>query len=91
MTLVLKQRQPGPIALKKGIASLLAGEEARYGGRWQLLSPPDGLKGPGPVRARNVDRRQVVAPDHQDALGGRRPTGRSADEHMADHARQQVA
>ncbi len=91
MTLVLKQRQPGPIALQKGIASLLACEEARYGGHWKLLSPPDGLKGPGTVRARNIDRRQVIAPDHQDTLGRRRPPGRSADEHMADHARQEIA
>ena len=91
MTLLLKQREAGPIAVQKGIDSLIACEEARYGGRWKVLSPPDGLKGPGAVGARNVNRLKVIAPDDQDAIGRRRPTGTSANEHMADHARQQVA
>jgi hypothetical protein len=49
MTQMLKQREPGPAALKKGVESLVAGMNARGPRRWMVLSPPDGLKDDGVV------------------------------------------
>jgi hypothetical protein len=34
------QQPPGPTAIQAGVDALLAGLEARRGGRWVLLEPP---------------------------------------------------
>jgi hypothetical protein len=36
----LVQREPGPVAITKGISSLIAGLNARTGARWQVVSDP---------------------------------------------------
>ena len=63
----LVQRDPGPVAVQKGIASLIAGLNARHPGqRWRVSSPPDGLEGAGAMGAGNLDSPGVVGPDVAD-------------------------
>ena len=88
----LSQREPGPVAIQKGVASLIAGLNARNPGqRWKVSSPPDGIEGAGTVGTGNLDRAGIVRPDHQDAIGNVGATRGTADEDVADHPREQVA
>src|SRR5215469_9856892 len=91
MTQFLKQRKPGPVAIKKGIDSLIACEEARHGGHWKVVSPPDGLKWTRAMRSRHVDSFGVVTPDDKHAVGGRGSSGRPSDEDVANHPRQEIS
>jgi hypothetical protein len=92
MTL-LSQQEPGPAALKAGVDSLLAGERARRGGRWELLSPPHRLKNPlvVAVAGGDVDHANVVAPDDKDAIGNGCVPGLAANEDVANRANEEVA
>ena len=88
----LSQRDPGPVAIQKGVASLIAGLNARNPGqRWKVSSPPHGLEGTGTVGTGDLDRARVVGPDHEDAIGDVGATRGTADEDVTDHSREQVA
>jgi hypothetical protein len=88
----LTQREPGPVAIQKGLDSLIAGLNARdLGRRWRISSPPDRLKGTGSVRTGDVDRPGIVRPDHQDAVGNLSTAGTAAHQDRPDHPGEQVA
>ena len=71
----LSQRSPSPVAITKGVNSLIAGVNSREDGRWRVSSPPDGFKGSGTVGSGHFDISGVVGPDHQ---------GTSSTSHRAD-------
>jgi len=88
----LTQREPGPVAIHKGLDSLIAGLNARSPGeRWRVSSPPDRLEGTGAVGTGDLDRPGIVGPDHEDAVGDVGATRTAADEHGPDHAAEEVA
>jgi hypothetical protein len=88
----LRQREPGPVAIRKGIESLISGLNARHPGqRWRVASPPHGLEGTGAVGTGHVDRARVVGPDDEDAVGNVSSPGSPANEDGPDHPREQVA
>ena len=92
MSETLPQREPGPVAIQKGIESLLAGLNERDRGRhWRIVSPPNGLEGAGAVGTGNVDSAGVVRPDHEHAIGDGGAAGASADEDVPDHPAEEVA
>ena len=89
---MLSQRNPGPAAIQKGLASLLAGLNARHPGqRWRVSSPPDGLEGSGPMGAGNVDGARVVGPDQQNPVGNLRTARAAPDEDVPNKAVEKVA
>ena len=86
--LFLTQRDPGPLAIQKGIDSLLAGLRVRHPGySWEVVSPPDCLKGANSMRAREVDGNRIIGPDDESAFAGRHSAA-SADEDMTDRSKE---
>jgi hypothetical protein len=92
MSVKLPQREPGPAAIAKGLESLINGLNARNPGqRWRVSSPPDRLKGAGPVGTGHVDRPRIVGPDHKGAIGDGGSPGPAANEDALNHPREEVA
>jgi hypothetical protein len=92
MSAKLIQRDPGPVAIRKGLDKLIAGLNTRHPGyRWRVSSPPDWLEGAGAVGAGKVDGTGVVAPDHEHSVSDISTTGLASDEHRSDHPEKKVA
>jgi hypothetical protein len=92
MSELLTQREPGPVAVAKGLERLIVGLNARDPGRrWRIASPPDRLEGAGAVRSGHVDVSRVVGPDDEhtirDGSAGRSP----ANEDVSNHPGEEVA
>ena len=88
----LTQREPGPVAIQKGLDALIAGLNRRDPGRrWYVVSPRDRLEGPAAVGAGDVDGAGVVRPDDEHAVGDGGAARTSADEHVANHPAEEVA
>lgn len=87
----LTQREPGPVAIQKGLDSLIAGLNSRdLARRWRVSSPPDRLKGTGAVGTGDLDRAGIVRPDHQHPVGNIGTTRTATDEDRPDHPEEEV-
>lgn len=57
-------REPGPVAIKKGVEALIDGMNARADGvRWFMASPPDCLERTTSVGAGKVDAAGIIRPN----------------------------
>jgi hypothetical protein len=88
----LSQREPGPVAVRKGIDSLIAGLNRRDRvSRWRVSSPPDRLEGTGAMGTGDVDDASVAGPDDQNTVIDIGTARSTPDEGEPDHPREQVA
>lgn len=88
----LEQRDPSPVAVEKGMDSLVAGLNARHPGQsWRVSSPPHALERAGAVGAGHVDHPRIVGPDDQGTLAHAGATGTATDEDVPDHPTDKVA
>ena len=88
----LSQREPGPVAIQKGLDALLAGLNAREESlRWRVASPPHRVEGAGAMGAGDVDGAGIVRPHDQGTVLDGSTADSPADEDVADHPAKEVA
>ena len=88
----LTQREPGAVAIRKGLDALVAGLNERHPGeRWRVSSPPDRLVGAGSVGPRRLDDAGVIGPDDENAVLDAGAAGLATNEDDSDHSREQIA
>jgi hypothetical protein len=90
--LKLTQRNPGPVAIRKGVEALIAGMNARQPEcHWRVALPPHRLKGAGTMGAGQLDNAGVVGPNDERPISDVSATGTATNKDAPDHSREQVA